>query len=57
MRVLVARCETCGGGFELPLVFDPLTLRTDFDIRAMVNHQLTHQATAARRSQKPRSEG
>ncbi len=49
---MVGRCELCGGGFELPLVFDPATLRTEFDIRAMVAHQLTHQVD--RQAQHPR---
>ena len=44
MRVLVARCAICGNGFELPLVFDPQTLRTDFDISEMTAHLAAHQA-------------
>ena len=55
-QVLVARCEQCSGGFELPLVFDPVTLRTEFDIRAMVSHQMAHQRIN-KSQQKPRSEG
>jgi len=50
---MVGRCELCNDGFELPLVFDPVTLRTTFDIRAMVAHQAAHQAARAQ-AQHPR---
>jgi len=43
-QVMVGRCDQCGGSFELPLVFDPVTLRTEFDVRAMTAHLVADQA-------------
>ena len=47
-QVLVGRCEICDGSFELPLVYDPATWRTEFDVSAMTVHQAAHQAARAR---------
>jgi hypothetical protein len=52
MLPMSGRCEICGGSFELPLVFDPVTLRTDFDLRPMIAHQAAAAHQAADRQHK-----